>query len=106
MMRLKLVVALVLFSESAFAQTQNYFGISGSLGGSTWNTIPAGPYNQLFDSTGGGVMNFNNVGTATGSNVSGVAGIIATANMNLNATAGTISNFGDGVIGINVASGA
>jgi autotransporter-associated beta strand protein len=105
MMRPMLVVALVLFSESAFAQTQNYFGVSGSLGGSTWSTNPAGPYDQLFNNTGGGVMNFNNVASVTGGTVSGVSAIFATANVTLTLPSGTISNLNNGIVGIDVSNG-
>ena len=105
MMRPTFVVALLLLSGSAFGQTQNYFGVSGSLGGATWSTNPGGPYNQVFDTSGGGgVMNFGNVATFNGATIV-VAGINATANATVGTINGTISNQGNVVIPIDIASG-
>jgi autotransporter-associated beta strand protein len=100
------VIACFFFTSNLWAQTQNYFGTSGSLGGSFWSTSPGGPFNQLFDGTNGGVMNFNNVATsATGGTVSNVFAINATANVTLTTTSGTISNFSNGIVAIDVSSG-
>src|SRR4051794_17912310 len=102
MMRSTVVFAFSILSCSAFGQTQNYFGASGSLGGNTWSTNPAGPYDQAFNATGGGVMNFGNVATFSGASIT-VAGINATANATLGTASGTISNLGNAVIQIDVA---
>jgi autotransporter-associated beta strand protein len=87
----------------ATAQTQNYFGTSGTLNGNVWSTNPAGPYTSALVTTGGAIINFDNAATFTGASIT-VAGINATANATGTA-GGTISNFNNGVIPISVASG-
>lgn len=94
----------LLLAGSAWGQTNNYFGTSGTLSSSVWSTFPAGPYNAALVTTGGAVANFGNSCTFTGGSVT-LAGINATANATGTA-GGTISNFSNGVITINVSSGA
>lgn len=96
-------VVLVLISRSTNAQTQNYFGTSGTLSDSVWSTNPGGPYTSPFDTTGGGIANFDNAASFTGASIT-VAGINANANATATAIGGTIANFGNGVISINVNS--
>lgn len=98
------LLALLLNPLRGSAQTQNYFGTSGALNGNVWSTNPGGPFTSAFDATGGGIINFNNVATFTGASIT-IAGINATANATEGTIGGTISNFGNGVIPISVASG-
>lgn len=96
-------------STDVGAVTQNYYGTTGVLSGSVWSTNPAGPYTSAFSTAGGGgVMNFDNAGTqAAGANSIVAAGISATQNFSLTgAPTGTLSNQGNLVIPVNVASGA
>jgi autotransporter-associated beta strand protein len=98
-------VSVVGFASPCQAQTQNYFGTSGTLNGSVWSTNPAGPYTSALVTTGGAIINFGNATTAiTGASIV-VAGINATANATITSPAGTLSNFNNGVIPINVAAG-
>jgi autotransporter-associated beta strand protein len=92
-------------SGGVHAQTQNYFGTSGTLNGSVWSTNPAGPYTSALNTTGGAVINFNNAATFNGASIT-VAGINATADAAIGTTGGTISNLSNGVIPISVATGA
>ena len=94
---------LGLGAASAHAQTNNYFGISGTLSGTVWSVNPAGPYTSALVTTGGTIINFNNVATFTGASIT-VAGIVATANAT-GTPGGTIGNLANGVIPIRVASG-
>jgi hypothetical protein len=50
---------------AVFAQTQNYFGASGELSGSYWNTTDAAPFTQALVTLGGPVINFNTVITTS-----------------------------------------
>lgn len=103
-----LLLSFLLFGFGmAICQTNNYYGTTGEINGPSWNTNPSGPYNQAFNATDGGIMNFNNV---AGSNKLGAAMTVAGINVNANFTLGsvTISNFqtyNSGVISVNVASG-
>jgi autotransporter-associated beta strand protein len=93
-----------MLATQANAQTQNYFGTSGTLNGSVWSTNPAGPYTSALVTTGGAIINFGNAATFTGASIT-VAGINATADAAVGTTGGTISNLSNGVIPISVASG-
>ena len=97
--------AFLLFGGHALGQTQNYFGIGGALSGSVWSTNPAGPYTSALNTAGGAVINFGNAANFTGGDIT-VAGINATASASLTSSSGIISNQGNGVITINVATGA
>ena len=99
------VVAVLGFGASASAQTNNYFGTTGTLSGNVWSTNVAGPYTSALNATGGAIINFGNATTAiTGASIT-VAGINATANATITTIGGTISNFNNGVIPIDVANG-
>ena len=99
------LIASAIFVSSLHAQVQNYFGTSGTLSGNVWSTIPAGPYTSaLASDAGGSVINFGNTATFTGATIN-VAGINATANATATAIGGTITNQGNGVIPIDVATG-
>lgn len=99
------VVALGSSAERVSAQTQNYFGTSGTLNGNVWSTNPGGPYTSALNTTGGAIINFGNTTTSvTGATIT-VAGINATANVSSWTAGGTITNFNNGVIPIDVASG-
>jgi hypothetical protein len=99
------VVLFALGSRSANAQTQNYFGTSGNLDANSWSANPGGPYDSPFDTTGGGIANFNNP-AGSGEGALTVAGINATANTTASgALTGAISTFGNSVIPIFVESG-
>ena len=100
--------------QASAQPVQNYFGLTGTLDGAVWNVNEAGPtWNQPFiTNSDGGVMNFTNAltGQLTGAPIT-VAGI----NVSINivgtgagswAPAGTISNHLNGVIPINVTTGA
>ena len=104
-----LVLSIASFIISTFgvnltAQTNNYFGTSGTLNTSVWSTNPAGPYTSALNTTSGAIINFGNAATFTGASIT-VAGITATANATGTA-GGTISNLSNGVIAIDVGSGA
>jgi autotransporter-associated beta strand protein len=77
----KVYVFLCLFFGSAgvFAQTNNYFGTTGTINGTVWSIIPAGPYTSALNTTGGAIINFGNAATPTGATIA-VVGINATAN--------------------------
>ena len=102
-----IVVSLAVSATAAIAQTQNYYGTSGPLSGNVWSTSPLGPYTSALSSSGGGIINFGNVATQPGgANSISVAGINATANFSITGVpSGTLTNFGNGVIPIDVASG-
>lgn len=93
-----------LFGILLNAQTNNYFGTSGTLSLNVWSTNVGGPYNSAFVTTGGGIANFNNAGSFTGGTIV-FAGINASASLNGTAS-GTISNFGNGVITVNISNSA
>ncbi|MBK7809376.1 MAG: hypothetical protein IPJ51_24280 [Saprospiraceae bacterium] len=90
--------------QSSVAQTNNYFGTSGTLSGSVWSTNPAGPYTSALNTTGGAIINFQNVASFTGASIT-VAGINASANASIGSNGGTISNHADGIVAIDVAPG-
>ncbi len=96
--------AALLTGGTAFGQTQNYFGTTGTLSGSVWSTNPAGPYTDPLNTTGGAVINFGNAASFTGGSIV-VAGINATANATGSSPTGTLSNLNNGVVTINTASG-
>jgi len=99
------IAALLAVSAKTTAQTNNYFGTTGTLSGNVWSTNPAGPYTSALNTTGGAIINFGNTTTAiTGATIT-VAGINATANATVTTAAGTISNLSNGVVPISVASG-
>lgn len=96
-----------ILASSLQAQTQNYFGTTGTLTDPVWSIAPAGPYTSVLASdAGGSVINFGNTTTAiTGASIT-VAGINATANATFTTTVdGTITNQANGIIPIDVASG-
>jgi len=88
-----------------WGQTNNYFGTSGTLTGNVWSTNAGGPYTSVFNATGGGIANFQNTGSMNGGSIT-VAGISATASVVLSSPSGTISNLSNGIITIDVGSGA
>ena len=90
--------------SAAQAQTNNYFGSNGTLNGAVWSTLPAGPYTSTLVTTGGAIINFDNPASFVGVSIT-VAGINATANATSSSSNGTVSNFNNGVIPVNVASG-
>jgi autotransporter-associated beta strand protein len=102
------IVAAFSWQRPVHAQTNNYFGLSGSLSGNSWSTTaggsPSGTYNQPFATTGGGIANFENAASFSGGSIT-VAGINATANATLSPASGTITNFNNGVIPIDVVNG-
>ena len=98
-------MALLSLAPAVYAQTNNYFGTNGTLNGSVWSTNPAGPYTSALDATGGAIINFGNAATFNGNTII-VAGINATANATIGTNTGTISNFSNGVITIDVGTGA
>ena len=86
------------------AQTNNYFGTTGVLNTAVWSTLPAGPYTSALVTTGGAIINFGNPATLMGASIT-VKGINATSNVTVASAAGTISNFSDGIIPIDVSTG-
>lgn len=87
------------------AQTHYYFGTSGTLNSLVWSTNPAGPYDTALDSTGGAIIHFDNPASAvTGASIT-VAGINATANVSGWTASGTILNFNNAIVPIDVATG-
>ncbi|TAE80235.1 MAG: hypothetical protein EAY81_10635, partial [Bacteroidetes bacterium] len=84
------------------AQTTNFFGTSGTISGSVWNTSSGGPFTNALVTTGGTIMTFNSSGSATGATVSSIVG------MNFNApitwSAGGTIGAASTTITINVAT--
>lgn len=102
---LGLIVGLLGNPISTRAQTQNYFGPTGTLNTNVWSINPAGPFTSALNTTGGAVINFNTATTSiTGGNIA-IVGINATANATITTAGGTISNVSGGNMGINVSSG-
>ncbi|MEI7801594.1 MAG: autotransporter-associated beta strand repeat-containing protein, partial [Bacteroidota bacterium] len=100
-----LFLTLIINCFTASAQTQNYFGTTGTLSGNVWSTNVGGPYTSALNVTGGAIINFGNTTTTvTGASIT-IAGINATANTTITTIGGTISNFSNGVIPISVSSG-
>lgn len=92
-------------AQASFAQTQNYYGNQANpWSGNAWSTSSTGPYNQPLNTTGGGVANFHIEYNMKGTSVT-FAGINVTADQFVYAAAGVISNYGSGVITIDVSSG-
>ena len=93
----------MILTNNLFSQTQNYFGASGTFSGNVWSTNPAGPYTSALATTDGAVINFGNTATTgvTGASIA-VAGINATQNVTINTIGGTISNYNNGIVTINV----
>jgi autotransporter-associated beta strand protein len=98
---------MMLLTNNMLSQTQNYFGTSGTFNASVWSTNPAGnptgTYNSALVTTGGAVINFGNTATTgvTGASIT-VAGINATQNVTINTIGGTISNYNNGIVTINI----
>jgi autotransporter-associated beta strand protein len=100
-----LATLLAVGSIAARAQTTNYFGTSGTVTDAVWSTNIAGPYTDILDTNGGAVINFETAVTAiTGGSIT-VAGINANANVTNWTIGGTIANFTNGIVPINVAAG-
>jgi len=97
-----LATTLVVIAMDLCGQTNNYFGSSGTLNGSFWSTIPAGPYTSPLITTGGAIIHFNNPAIITGATID-IAGINATADV-IWSNGGTLGTGGT-VANINVASG-
>ena len=98
-----LIIGLNVFVQlKTLPQTNNYFGISGTLNGSVWSTNPSGPYTSLLNSTGGAVLHFGNAASITGATLD-ISGINVSANLNWINT-GTLGT-GGSILPINVASG-
>ncbi len=97
------VLLLLGFSLHIQAQTTNFFGTSGTISGSVWNTSSGGPFTNALVTTGGTIMTFNSSGSATGATVASIVG------MNFNAaitwSAGGTIGAASTTININVASG-
>jgi len=104
-LRIAFLVGMMGLVSVGWGQTNNYFGASGALSGSVWSTNPAGPYTSAFNTTGGGIANFQNAATPMGATII-LAGINATPDVTLISTGGTISNQGNGIIPVDVGSGA
>lgn len=85
-------------------QTNNYFGTTGVLDMAVWSTNSAGPYTSPLVTTGGAIINFDNPATVTGASIT-VKGINATSNTTVASAAGTISNFINGIVTIDVSTG-
>ncbi|NHM07659.1 T9SS sorting signal type C domain-containing protein [Flavobacterium sp. CYK-4] len=101
-----LIMLICLVSnQQVLGQTNNYFGTSGTLSGSVWSTNPAGPYTSALVTTGGAIINFENATTSITGGAITVAGINATANATITSIGGTISNFSNGNVPVNVSSG-
>ena len=98
--------ALLLFAGThAFAATDNYFGSTGALNGAAWSTSPNGPYtSSLTPSSGDASIHFDNGASFTGGSIT-VSSIAATKNATDTTASGTISNFNNGVVPIDVAQG-
>jgi len=97
-----LATTIVVITMDLYGQTNNYFGSSGTLNGSFWSTIPAGPYTSPLITTGGAIIHFNNPATITGATID-ITGINATADV-IWSNGGTLGTGGT-VANINVASG-
>lgn len=105
MRKIYFLLMMVMVAFNVLGQTNNYFGTSGTLNGSVWSTNPAGPYTSALNTTGGAIINFQNITTTiTGASIT-VAGINATANAAITTTGGTISNLSNGVIPVDVSTG-
>jgi len=103
-----LTLLILCFSGVAWGQTNNYFGTEGDLNGNKWSTNPAGPYNQAFNTTGGGIMNFDNaVPTTKWAGAITVAGINVNANFSIGSSVAgaSIQAYNSGIVPIFVASG-
>jgi len=98
-----LTITLLIMAMDLYAQTNNYFGSSGAITGTVWSTIPGGPYTSSLNTTGGAILNFNNVATVTGGTID-IAGINATANVTSWTGLGTFGTGGT-VASINVTGG-
>ena len=99
------VLAVLVFGgmvNVGWGQTNNYFGTSGTITSSVWSASVGGPYTSAFNTTSGGIMNFNNTVTSFTGGTIIVAGINATASTATMTASGTISNLSNGVITINV----
>ena len=106
---LTLILLSIFYSNRSVAQTNNYFGTSGTLSGAYWSGTnggsPPGTYTSSLDVTNGAIINFNNTTTTiTGGSIT-VAGINVNADVSITTIGGTISNQSSGVIPIDVASG-
>ena len=94
----------IIIATPICATTNNYFGTSGALDGSVWNTTDD-TYASPLNTTGGAIIYFNNEAlTAIGGNIT-VSGININANVTINTIGGTISNYGNVVIPISVGAG-
>lgn len=102
MKKIYILVLMMFVAGSVWAQTNNYFGTTGTISGSVWNIVPAGPYTNALVTTGGAIINFGNAATPTGATVT-VVGINATANTTWSA-GGTLGTGGT-VAPIDVAPG-
>jgi len=103
---LLLIILGALLPGLVRAQTNNYFGTTGTLNGNVWGTAVGGPYTSAINTTGGAIINFGNVTTSiTGASIT-VAGINATADATITTIGGTISNQSNGIVPISVGSGA
>lgn len=106
-MKKTLILAILLSvgSITARAQTTNYFGTSGTVTNPVWSTNIAGPFTNALDTNGGAVINFETAVTAiTGGSIT-VSSINANANVTNWTIGGTIANFTNGIVPINVAAG-
>ena len=102
MKKIYLLFCLAFSAAISSAQTNNYFGATGTLSGNVWNINPAGPYTNALVTAGGAIINFGNAATPTGATIT-VVGINATANTTW--TAGGTLATGGTVAPIDVASG-
>ena len=98
-----LATSLAVIEMDLRGQTNNYFGSSGTLDGSFWSTIPAGPYTSSLITAGGAIIHFNNAATVTGATIT-ISGINVNADVTSWVGGGTLGTGGT-IANINVASG-
>ncbi len=101
-------ICLVILSNRLYSQTQNYFGSSGTLDGSYWNTSDVAPYTSALVATGGGVANFNTIITTSPNLANDVFfyGINVTQDVTFTRTNGIIRNYNNtGNMVIDVSAG-
>jgi autotransporter-associated beta strand protein len=102
---------LTFYTNNLMSQTQNYFGTSGDLNGASgtnWSTNPAGPYTSALVTTGGAIINFNNILTSNPVLTADILpyGINVTQNVTFSRTNGIIRNYNNtGNLIIDVSAG-
>ena len=84
-----IIIISALFSIQTYAATNNYYGTTGDMSGSVWNTVD-NTYTSALNTSGGAILYFNNATTtAIGPSVTfAIAGIY----VNNNVTIGTVGS--------------